>query len=62
MVSVNAAMPFGGAIDAVDRAGSSLSEAGVNDPRLIEQPESAMAISTIEQDARGPERAAPEKG
>ncbi len=69
MVSLSAAMLFDAAIDEVDRAVSSFSEAGVNDPRLIEQPDSAIVISRIEQDARRPEREAlegsreaPEKG
>jgi hypothetical protein len=41
--------------------GASLSDPGVNDPRLIEQPQSAIAIAAIGKDARQPSREAPEK-
>jgi len=40
MVSLSAAM----LLDEMSRGGSSLSAEGVSDPRLIEQPQSAIAI------------------
>jgi hypothetical protein len=49
MVSVSEARLLGEA----SFAGSS-SEAGVNDPRLIEHPDSRTAINAAETDARGP--------
>src|SRR5258708_29967590 len=61
MLSVNAATLVDAAIDAVGRADSPCSEVGVNDPRLIEQPQSVIAINAIEQDARGSQREIPEK-
>jgi hypothetical protein len=58
MASVSEAM----LLEEVSCAGSSRSAEGDNDPRLIEQPQRAIAISAIGADARKPKREAPEKG
>jgi len=57
IVSVSDAM----LLEEVSRAGyGSGEEEGVSDPRLIEQPDSASAASTIESTARGGGRKPPE--
>src|SRR3984957_2596335 len=57
MASVNEAM----LLDEVSWAGSSRSAEGDRDPRLIEQPHSAIAANAIGTEARGPSRKAPKK-
>src|SRR4051812_40739572 len=47
-------------LEGVNWAGSSRSAVGDSDPRLIEQPHSAIATNAIGAEARGPRREAPE--
>ena len=49
-------------MDEVNYVGSSGSQDGVSEPRLIEQPPSAIAINATDTAVRGPWREAPDRG